>query len=294
MPASLKRTRLGQCAFVFVLFLLGHTEGRAQAAESRFANLGGTRIHYTEYGSGENALVLVHGWNCDETFWAAQTAALSGKFHVITIDLPGHGQSDKPRISYTMEHHARAIDAVLSDAKVKAAVLAGHSNGTPVIRQFYRKFPEKTLGLVIVDGSLRPFGDNAMMEKFIAPLRGPEYEAVVGRFGDGMVRSIQDAALRDKIKTAMVRAPQHVAVSEMEGLLDPHLWRPDKINVPVLMILAKQPSWTPEYESFVRDLVPGVDYRVWEDVSHFLMMEKPAEFNAAVTEFIEKHRLLQN
>lgn len=292
MPAE--RSRLGQCAFVFVLFLLGDIEGWAQAAESRFANLGGTRIHYTEYGRGENALVLVHGWNCDETFWAAQTAALGGKFHVITIDLPGHGQSDKPRISYTMEHHARAIDAVLSDAKVKAAVLAGHSNGTPVIRQFYREFPGKTLGLIIIDGSLRPLGDNAMMEKFIAPLRGPDYETVVGRFVDAMVRSIQDGALRDKIKSAMAHAPQHVAVSEMEGLLDPELWRADKIKVPVLMILAKQPSWTPEYESFVRDLVPGVDYRVWEGVSHFLMMEKPDEFNAAVIGFIEKHRLLQN
>jgi pimeloyl-ACP methyl ester carboxylesterase len=259
----------------------------------RFAQLEGAKIHYTDYGAGENALVLVHGWNCDETFWAGQASALGGKFHVITIDLLGHGQSDKPRIAYTMERQARAIDAVLSDAKVKAAVLAGHSNGTPVIRQFYRKFSGKTRGLVIVDGSLRPLGDNAMMEKFIAPLRGPEYEAVVGRFAAGMVQSIQDPALREKIKNAMLRAPQHVAVSELEGLLDPELWRPDKITVPVLMILAKQPSWTPEYERFVRDLVPGVDYRVWEGVSHFLMMEKPEEFNTAVSEFIEKHRLLK-
>ena len=237
-------------------------------------------------------MVLVHGWNCDETVWAAQTSALGGKLRLIAIDLPGHGQSDAPRIAYTMEHHARALDAVLSDAKVKGAVLVGHSNGTPVIRQFYRKFPEKTRGLVIVDGSLRPLGDNAMMEKFIAPMRGPEYQAVVARFVDSMVHSIQDAALREKIKSAILRTPQHVAVSEMEGLLDPELWRPDKINVPVLMILAKQPSWTPEYERFVRDLAPGVDYRVWENVSHFLMMEKPAEFNAALSEFIDKHRLL--
>ncbi|HSP45650.1 MAG TPA: alpha/beta hydrolase, partial [Chthoniobacterales bacterium] len=68
-------------------------------------------------------------------------------------------------------------------------------------------------------------------------------------------------------------------------------WKPDKINLPVLMILAKQPAWSAEYEQFVRGIVPDLDYQTWEGVSHFLMMEKPTEFNAAVTAFLEKHQL---
>lgn len=80
----------------------------------------------------------------------------------------------------------------------------------------------------------------------------------------------------------------------MEGTLDPELWRPDKITVPVLMILAKQPFWNAEYETFVRGLVPDLDYQTWEGVSHFLMMDKPNEFNAAVTAFLEKHGLAKN
>src|SRR3954468_24448895 len=136
----------------------------------RTAELDGLKIHYTDYGAGENALLFVHGWACDETFWNGQTSALGGKFHVITIDLPGHGQSNKPQIAYTMDLYARAIDAVLGDAKVKVATLVGPSNGTPVIRQFYRKFPEKTRALVIVDGGLRPFGNKEAMQKFVAGL----------------------------------------------------------------------------------------------------------------------------
>lgn len=263
----------------------------SSAPESCFAELDGAKVHYTDYGAGENTLVFVHGWSCDETFWAAQASAFGGKFHVITIDLPGHGQSDKPRIRYTMDLHARAIDAVLRDAKAKAATLIGHSNGTPVIRQFYRKFPEKTRALVIVDGGLRPFGDKAMMEKFVATLKAPNYAETAGRMIDGMVSPIPDPALREKIKAAVLRTPQYVAASEMEGTLDPELWRPDKITVPVLMILAQQPAWTPEYENFVRGLVSDLDYQMWEGVSHFLMMEKPNEFNAAVTAFLEKHGL---
>jgi sigma-B regulation protein RsbQ len=251
----------------------------------------GAKMHYTEYGAGGNALLFVHGWSCDESFWAGQAPALGGKFHVITIDLPGHGQSEKARGPYTMDLYVRAIDAVLQDAKVKAATLVGHSNGTPVIRQFYRKFPEKTRALVIVDGGLRPFGDKATMEKFVAKLKEPNYEANAGKIIDGITSPIQDAALREKIKSTMLRTPQSVAASEFEATLDPELWRPDKISVPVLMILAKQPAWTAEYEQFARGLAPELDYQVWEGVSHFLMMEKPEQFNSAVAAFLEKHQL---
>jgi pimeloyl-ACP methyl ester carboxylesterase len=267
----------------------------ATAAElgsiSRTTQLEGAKIHYTEYGAGENALLFVHGWACDETFWSGQAPALGAKFHVITIDLPGHGQSDKPQIAYTMDLYARAIDAVLRDAKVKAATLIGHSNGTPVIRQFYRKFPEKTRALVIVDGPLRPFGDKAMMEKFVARLKAPNYAENAGKMIDGMTSPIQDAALREKIKSAMLRTPQYVAATEFDSTLDDALWTPDKISVPVLMILAKQPAWSAEYEQFVRGIVPDLDWQMWDNVSHFLMMEQPERFNAALIAFLEKHKL---
>src|SRR2546423_2353560 len=277
------------CAVVFALPQLSLAETVSGTARS--VQLDGAKVHYTDYGAGENALLFVHGWSCDETFWAGQAPALGAKFHAITIDLPGHGQSDKPQIAYTMDLYARAIGAVLRDAKVKAAVLIGHSNGTPVIRQYYRKFPEKTRALVIVEGQLRPLADKAMMEKFVARLKAPNYAENAGKMIDGMTNPIQDAALREKIKAAMMRTPQYVAAAEFESTLDEALWTPDKISVPVLIILAKQPAWSAEYEQFVRGIVPELDLQMWEGVSHFLMMEQPDRFNSALIAFLEKRKL---
>jgi len=107
-----------------------------------------------------------------------------------------------------------------------------------------------------------------------------------------MTKPIKDAALRDRIKSLMMRTPQYVAVSEFEATAEPALWKEDKIDIPVLMILAKQPIWTAEYEQFAHKLVPKLDYQVWENVSHFVMMEKPREFNQALVAFFEKNRLL--
>ena len=260
--------------------------------EARSVGVDGSRVHYTSFGSGEPALVFVHGWACDETVWSGQAPELVSQTRLITIDLPGHGQSDKPEVNYTMDLYARAIDTALNHANVKSVILVGHSNGTPAIRQFYRKFPAKVRALVIVDGPLRPFVDASSMDKFIAPFRGDNYAEAAGRMIDGITRPIADAALRAEIKTLMLRTPQRVAVSEFENSADPELWKPDKVNVPTLMILAKQPAWSAEYEQFVRALVPDLEYQIWENVSHFVMMEKPKEFNDALVAFLEKHKLL--
>lgn len=262
-------------------------QGEAIKGESHFAESDGSKVHYTVFGSAEPTLVFVHGWASDETVWDGQAPELGREMRCITIDLPGHGQSDKPQVPYTMHLYARAIDAVLRDAKVEAAVLVGHSNGVPVIRQFYREFPDSVHGLVIVDGALRPLADAATIQKFLAPFHGPDYPQMVDKFVDGLTTSIADEALQERIKATILRTPQYVSVSELENTVDPELWEPDKIDVPVLMILARQPVWTPEYEQFARGLVPHLDYQVWENVSHFIMMEKPREFNDALRAWLK-------
>lgn len=261
---------------------------------SHFAQLDGVRIHYTNYGTGEMALLFVHGWSSDETVWKKQAPELARSIRVMTVDLPGHGQSDQPELAYTMDYYARALDAVLRDAGVKKAVLVGHSNGTPVVRQFYRRYPQEVSALVIVDGSLRPLGEAAAMEKFIAPLRAPNYAENAGKFIDQITAPMKDPAARAALKSMMLRTPQRVAVSEMEGILDPALWKTEKIEVPVLMVLAKSPFWTPEYQTFVEGFIPRLQYETFDGVSHFLMLDKPGEFNQVLLAFLAKNNLMKN
>jgi len=124
-------------------------------APSQFAKLNDIRVHYKSLGTGDMALVFVHGWTCNMNFWRYQVPAFDGKTRIILIDLPGHGESDKPKIDYSMDLFAKSVDAVLKEAGVEKAILTGHSMGTPVIRQCYRLYPKKTAGLIVVDGALR-------------------------------------------------------------------------------------------------------------------------------------------
>ncbi len=266
----------------------------APAAKSQFAKLEGARIHYKSYGNGNDALVLIHGWTCNMDHWRDQVPAFAKHGRVITLDLIGHGLSDKPQATYTLDLFAQAVDAVMRDAKVKRAVLVGHSMGTPVAREFYRKYPERTLAIVMVDGGLRLFGDQKMRDNFLAMFRAPTYKEA----GAKMLVSMGGPALateeQERIRASFGATPQYVLVSAMEQMGDASKYGTDKIKVPVLAILAKSPFWPADTEEFLHSLAPDLEFQMWEGVGHFLMMEKPNEFNAAVAAFLEKKSLLKD
>ena len=206
MTKFLRRYLIASLFACFALSLTQSPQAREAGPEDRFAKFGTVRVHYQNYGKGKEAIVFVHGWTCNLTFWKTNIPAFAGQTRVIAIDLPGHGQSDKPQITYSMEMFAQAINAVLEDTKVERVTLVGHSMGTPVIRQFYRQYPAKTRALVIVDGSLKPFGDKAAMEKFLEPFRGPNYKQAAEGMISSMVAPVKDKTTAAEVKAAMLSA----------------------------------------------------------------------------------------
>ena len=285
-------------AIIFVLALQSVSTATAQpkaadSGQSKFATLDGAKIHYINYGQGSDALVLIHGWTQSIDAWRDQIPDLAKRNRVITIDLPGHGKSDKPEVKYSMDYFARAVESVMRDAKVDRAVLMGHSMGTPVARQFYRKYPDKTLAIVIVDGALKPFADSATMNRLIDGFRGPNYKETIAQMFTALTGPNMSPEVKERIATSTNNTPQAVLVSAMEGMADPTIWGDDKISVPVLAIMAKNPFYPPDVEQQMRGLVPNLDFQMWEGVSHFLMMEKSKEFNTAVIAFLDKNKLLK-
>jgi pimeloyl-ACP methyl ester carboxylesterase len=75
-------------------------------------------------------------------------------------------------------------------------------------------------------------------------------------------------------------------------MADPSIWGEDKVNVPVLAIMAKNPFFGLDLEQRYRVVAPNLDFRLWDGVGHFVMMEQPKEFNEAVVAFLDKNKLL--
>ncbi len=62
----------------------------------------GVRVAYEVRGTGTPALVFIHGWSCDRSYWAGQLETFSREFQVVAIDLAGHGESGFGRQPWTI------------------------------------------------------------------------------------------------------------------------------------------------------------------------------------------------
>jgi pimeloyl-ACP methyl ester carboxylesterase len=253
----------------------------AAARPGLAADVDGANVHWTSTGTGP-AIIFVHGWTCDESSWQGQVPAFSQRYRVITMDLPGHGKSALPKDGkFSMELFARAVEAVRSDAKVERAVFVGHSMGTPVIRQYATMYPKRVAGLVLVDGLVQVAGGAA---GFTPP---PMVGAAGLKARENMVRGMFGPAttppLQEHILKMMLGTSEATAAGAMSATWDPSWVKNDPIAVPVLAVYAARPLATREA---ISRIFPKAQYHEIPGSAHFLMMEKPDEFNQLLAEFV--------
>ncbi len=273
--------------------LSSHCAEARTSGDSHFATSGTNRIHYVTVGTGGPVIAFIHGWGGNQRFWKEQVPALESRARLILIDLPGHGQSDKPSMEYSMDNYARAVIDVLRDAKIDKAALVGHSMGVVILCRVYALAPERVSALVAVDGLLRrPKIEPAQAEQFISPYRTPAYRSQVTNFIGSMFPNPGTDALKAWTLAEVLATPQHVLSSSMDAMFkaDQPAWDLNKVDVPLLVINAKSPMWTSEYQSYVKSLTTRSEYRTIDGPGHFLMLEKPEEFNRLLTAFLDKQK----
>jgi sigma-B regulation protein RsbQ len=258
----------------------------AQAATA--ATVEGAKIYSSSVGSGPT-IVFVHGWTCDSSSWTSQVPAFSKDHRVITLDLPGHGQSASPQDGkLSMDLFARAVEAVRAEAGADRIVLVGHSMGAPVIRQYAHLYPQHVAGLVAVDGPLdvRPFAAANLPAGFPPPMTGPE--GLKAR--EGMIKSMfiaeTPAPLQEHILKMMLAAPEATAVGAMNAMFDPAIRWSDVIQSPALTVYAGTAN-VPD-PAATKELYPLHEATQVKGTGHFLMMEKPDEFNRLLAGFLAK------
>lgn len=288
----MKGSRILSCLILMIVGFGASAWAQKAAPKANWAKFDGYKIRYYEIGNkrSSKALVFVHCWTCNAEFWREQYNAFPG-YRVIAMDLPGHGESDKPKTDYSMAFFAKAVDAVMMKAGVKQAVLVGHSMGTPVVRRFYELFPEKTIGLVIVDGELIPFWPREEVEKFFEPLLADYKNSIGPKFLDQMLVPTH-AHVRPFIRSSMLATPDYVGISAMRLMNADAYAEHGKIIVPMLAVMAPNPDWPKDLEARYRSIAPKLEYHMMEGVSHFLQLEKPKEFNEFVSHFVATKKLL--
>jgi pimeloyl-ACP methyl ester carboxylesterase len=128
---------------------------------------GRDRLEYTEYGAGDSWVVLVHGQLMPRRMHQPLARALAAEgLHVVTVDLLGHGRSDRPAdpLVYSMTAFAEQVVALLDHLGAEQAVVGGTSLGANVSLEVADIAPERVRGLIVE----MPVLDNAVAAGIIA------------------------------------------------------------------------------------------------------------------------------
>ena len=129
--------------------------------------LEGDRLEYTEYGAGEQWVVLLHGQLMPRRMHQPLARAIAGEgFHVVTVDLLGHGRSDRPLDpkGYSITAFGEQVVALLDHLGADQAVIGGTSLGSNVSLEVADVAPKRVRGLLLE----MPVLDNALAAGLIA------------------------------------------------------------------------------------------------------------------------------
>jgi pimeloyl-ACP methyl ester carboxylesterase len=248
----------------------------------------GVALRYQLAEGTEQAVVLVHGWCCDHSYFAPQFDFLSGRGRtVLAVDLRGHGESDKPEGSYSMEVFADDLAWLASELGLERPVVVGHSMGGVIAFELAVTHAEIPGAIVMIDSPVaRPAASRDGMPAFLEKLNGPAYrEAVTDYVSEVLFLPTDEAGRRAEILERMPETARHVMVSAFEGMRD---FDPDAargpLRIPSLFIAADDRPLSDLPHLF--QLAPEMLFGQTVGSGHFCTLEVPDQVNAMLARFL--------
>lgn len=243
-----------------------------------FVRVGGVELACEEHGSGERALVLVHGYTGSRRDFAHVAPALAGeRRRVVVVDQRGHGRSTwvHDERAYTIERLAEDLGATLDALALSRADLIAHSMGGQVALRLALAQPARVRSLVLVStwaGGLALWPRPALRTRMIdsVPFLRQASDAIRRVRGE-----VPAAPLRDVDPAAYRALPRAMRTADLRRELG-------ALALPTRVIVgAADAAFVPHAQALAR-VIPGASLSTIEHAGHQVMSERPSAFLEAV------------
>ncbi|MEN3301217.1 alpha/beta hydrolase [Pseudonocardia sp.] len=255
-----------------------------------------------EFGSGDSSIVLIHGWCSDSTDWVDQISAFAGDARVVTLDLRGHGHSERTASGYGSVELAEDVIAVLDHLGLSDSHLVGHSLGGIIANLIAVRRPDLARSVLLIDPA---YGQPEEWAGQVGAIIGDpasadsaERAAVAADLEPEVHNSVTAARRIRRRLQALALGPEVVwptyagmwCGEDAPGLRPQTALAIRERRQPALCIYAYEPTYT--WESNLVDKL-GLDTRVelWTGVTHFLHQDDPERFNKVASAWFDTNRL---
>lgn len=282
--------RTSRCGILTAILLLAVSYGFSQSQPGtppeKVAFIYGQKIRFVVAGQGP-AVILLHGLGANKETWMANIDALSTKHHVYALDQLGFGHSEKPLLDYSIATWVDFLHAFMKSQGISHATLVGNSLGGWIALDFTLRYPEMVDKLILVDSGGLAFKlptailNPSSLAGWRTLLQSAFYDK--SRINDQFVVTVFTQHLHDNDGYTIQRtlAGLEQALPEDNRLKDVH--------TPTLIIWGREDELIGiELAEKFRAGIAGSKLVVLEHCGHVPELEKPAEFNGAVLDFLEK------
>ena len=259
---------------------------QAQPKSEVVAAADGVPIHYSVQGKGEPALVFIHCWACNRNFWDNQVAEFSKTHRVVTIDLPGHGESGQGRKNWSVESYGDDVRAVVTKLDLKRVVLVGSSMGGSIALEATKRMPDRVVAIVPVDTlqNVEAKVPPEQLDAVFKQLQADYKNAVTGLLNQIFFSPTTPAAVKERvINEALSRQPDVAlpilkAVFSYDGAAGLR-----EVKVPIRAINSDR---VPTDVAVNRKYAPQFDAMMIKGTGHYPMLEDPVRFNQMLAEIL--------
>ena len=243
-------------------------------------NVNGVNLSVQVVGSGQ-PIILIHGLGYSKESMYPLVQHLQPNYRVISYDVRGHGQSDKPE-SFTLDDHADDLYALIRKYKLKKPIVIGFSMGSYIALKTAEKYPDTFDKIVLIGtkgggttSSSQQYASNAgsIMSRVFAPTTSQES---IASYAKNSTSSVQ---LSDSQRNAIYKSLTNFDLLNDAG----------RVNTPVLLLTGEYDGLNPPAAAMsVADALPNAEFYVVPNAGHIAFFENPDFVYEHIDEFLKQ------
>lgn len=256
----------------------------------KVCRINGINLYYEITGKGK-PLLFLHGLGSSSYDWKEQVKFFSENYKVITIDLRGHGKSDKPSGDYSIKLFADDIAKFIKYLNIAPVNIIGLSMGGMIAFQLAADAPDLIESMTIVN-SLPKVVLESFKEKIFVEIRYLIIRFLGLRFFSKIIGKLllpkkEDIPIRRDIAKRFVLNDKKAYLKSFKAIIG---WSAaeslNDIKIPVLIIASDKDYLPLELKKKYMKKIPNAKLVIISDAHHLVPVEKPEEFNAVLAEHL--------